>query len=406
MAYWRLVGFVAAVGLSASVLLAKPGVITTKDGRTFEGDVDEHDAETVIVTIHGGQTKFARADVTKIEYHDSALDQFNARLAKLEAKDVQGRIDLARWAFDQQQYDLSRQALEQAVAIDPKNKEAQDLLDTVRSQIRLERVKATQPATPTVGTNAREMAKASPQSDRKLLTANEINKIRQEELRATDTGVRFQFNNDVKKRYVTLANMEYGDFNAMRPLDQALAILDYNYPSGVHLADDVKVLSDPASIRDYRNILQPLLLSGCATSGCHGGPSGGRFILYIPNDNAEAVTYTNFYILQQYKQKIGEPVPNSIFDATEHRMVDRGHGSLSLLVQYGLPFDLAEFDHPDVRGYRPMFRSLNDQDLKRFITWMDETLRPIQPDYGISYTPPVGKGSPTTRATTRPTTAK
>ena len=403
----RLAGILVAMvalGLVSTSLLAKQGVVTTKSGHTFEGDVDEKDSKSIIVTIHGVQTTLERDNVEKIEYHDSLLDQFNDRLGKLDPKDAAGRVELARWAFDQQQYDLSRQALEQAIAIDPKNREAQDLLDTVRGQIRLERTRATQPSNPTVGPTAREMSKASPQTDKVLLSANEINRIRQEELRATDTGVRFNFTNQVKKRFVTLANMEYGTFNAMRPLDQALAILDYSYPSGVHLSDDVKVLSDPAAIREYRQALQPLILSGCATSGCHGGSSGGDFILYLPNENAEAVSYTNFYILQTYARKISAHT-GGVFGATERRMVDRGHGNLSLLVQYGLPSEIAEFDHPDVKGYRPMFRTLQDQDLRRFVTWMDDTLRPVQPDYGISYTPPVGKaGAATREATTKPTT--
>ncbi len=403
MVRWRLVAF-ATVGLVTSVLLAKPGVVTMKDGHTYEGDVQEKDAQSVVVTIHGGETHLSRDDISKIEYHDNVLDEFNDRMAKLDAKDVDGRIRLARWAFDQEQYDLSRQALEQALGIDPKNKEAQDLLETVRSQIRMERVKSTQPSTLTIGANAQAMAKASPQSDRKLLSANEINKIRQEELRATDNGVRFNFTNDVKKRYVTLMNMEIGTVNAMRPLDQALSILDGNYPEGVHLSDDVKVLSDPASIRDYRNLIQPLIMTGCATSGCHGGPNGGNFILYTLTDNAEAVSYTNFYILTQYVRKVGSMQPG-VFGATERRMIDRGNGHLSLLVQYALPPDIAEYDHPDVKGYRPMFHNLEDQDMRRFVTWMDDTLRPMYPDYGISYTPPVGKGMPTTRtATTKPTT--
>jgi tetratricopeptide (TPR) repeat protein len=403
MARSWLIGLLAA-GLFASVLLAKPGVVTMKDGHTYEGDVQEKDNQSVVVNIHGGETVLNRDDISKIEYHDNVLDAFNDRLAKLDANDVSGRIALARWAFDQEQYDLSRQALEQALGIDPKNKEAQDLLETVRSQIRMERVKATQPTTLSVGTNAQMMAKASPQSDRHLLTANEINKIRQEELRATDTGVRFNFTNDVKKRYATLMNMEIGTVNAMRPLDQALAILDGNYPEGVHLADDVKVLSDPASIRDYRNLIQPLIMTGCATSGCHGGPAGGNFILYTLTDNAEAVSYTNFYILTQYVKKVGNTTPG-IFAANERRMIDRGQGHLSLLVQYGLPPDIAEYDHPDVKGYRPIFHNLEDQDMRRFVTWMDDTLRPMNPDYGISYTPPVGKGMPasaTRTSTTQP----
>jgi tetratricopeptide (TPR) repeat protein len=405
---WRLVGFVVAAGLGASVLFAKTGVVTMKDGRTYEGDVQEKDAKTVIVNIHGGETFLERDGISKIEYHDSLLDQFNDQLAKLDGKDVQGRIKLARWAFDQEQYDLSRQALEQALGIDPKNKEAQDLLDTVRSQIRLQRVRTTQPTTLTVGPGAAEFARNSPQSDRKLLTANEINKIRQEELRATDTAVRFNFTNDVKKRWATLMNKEIGYLNAMRPLDQALAILDGNYPEGVHLSDDVRVLSDPASIRDYRNLIQPIIMSGCATSGCHGGPNGGKFILYTLTDNAEAVTYTNFYILTQYTKKIGSPTPG-VFGSGERRMIDRGQANLSLLVQYGLPPEIAEFDHPSVRNFRPVFHTLQDQDLRRFVTWMNDSLRPMNPDYGISYTPPVGKGSPATNPTTHaasaPTTA-
>ena len=73
----------------------------------------------ISVTIHGVQTSIAKASVTSVDYPDAYSKDFADRLAKLEASDVSGRVELARQAFNRRQYGLARQALDSALKIDP-----------------------------------------------------------------------------------------------------------------------------------------------------------------------------------------------------------------------------------------------------------------------------------------------
>src|SRR5690242_20389087 len=107
-------------GCAALVLLiivahasAKPGVVKTRDGQTYEGDVKE-DGTVVIVTTRRVPLTIQRADVESIEYLGTIDEQYAQRMAKLTEKDVNGRIDIARWAFDAGRYDLARDAVESA----------------------------------------------------------------------------------------------------------------------------------------------------------------------------------------------------------------------------------------------------------------------------------------------------
>jgi alkylhydroperoxidase family enzyme len=49
-------------------------------------------------------------------------------------------------------------------------------------------------------------------------------------------------------------------------------------------------------------------------------------------------------------------------------------------VQFGLPADLANTPHPEVEGYRPVFRTRNDPKLKQIVHWIADSLAPLQDD--------------------------
>src|SRR3954470_2172270 len=119
---------VAVLGalLCATLLLAKHGVVVTNDGTRYEGEGAEGDAD-VTVTIHGVKTTIKRENIASINYNENFDKEYADRLAKLDAKDAAGRIQLARWAMDQGHYDKARDAADQALAIDPNSREATDL---------------------------------------------------------------------------------------------------------------------------------------------------------------------------------------------------------------------------------------------------------------------------------------
>ena len=179
------------------------------------------------------------------------------------------------------------------------------MLDLVERQVRLERAAA---AGEPEGARAVQPPRTAPapSAARRLLTPDDINTIRQHELQTDDTGVRISFQGDVRKRYAEQNNMTFAEFNRLAPIEQARRILKSDDPA---MRRQVRITSDPSSLAEYKRRVQPLVLSQCATSGCHGGSAGGDFVLHSPADS-DAVAYTNFYILQQYQRRVeGRPAP-------------------------------------------------------------------------------------------------
>jgi len=394
----------------AALLHAKPGVVKTTDGQTYEGDVTE-EGTTVTVKTRKVPIVIQRANIQSIEYLGTLDEQFNQRIARLDAKDANGRVTVARWAFDQGRYDLARQALESALTLEPNNRDANAMMDSVRLQIRLERSKqnaATRGVTPPGLRPATEPSPTATQppattgniDPRVLLSADDINAIRQFELNETDTHVRINFAKDVKKRFTVMENMRLQDFNALPQFEQLQRILQHGTPD---MKQDVRIVSDPSSVLEYRRSVQQLILGSCATSGCHGAAGAGGLMLYSPADS-EAVTYTNFFILQTWSRVVGRQ--QGPFAAGERRLIDRIEPGNSLLLNFGLPPNIAEQDHPQVSGYRAIFRNRDDNGYRRVETWIRDGLRPVKPDYGITYTPPQRARGNGGELTTAPATSE
>src|SRR4051812_25545448 len=197
------------VFFTVSTAGAKTGVVTTKDGQRIEGDVTENDQE-VVVDIHGVKTHITRDNLASLVYSESFEKQFQDRLNALDPGDVRGRLDLAKWAIDQKQYDAARTAVDQVQAIDPNNREAFDLQNLIRSQARLDRASRAPSTAPGAGGPPVVPGGVAP-ADRKLLSATDINTIRQMELKPGDAGVRINFTNDVKNRFVKFRNIQLSE---------------------------------------------------------------------------------------------------------------------------------------------------------------------------------------------------
>ena len=388
--------------LAAAVLMAKPGVVKTPDGATYQGDVTTSDTSVTVTNKNGIETTLDRRNVASIEYLASPAEEFQQRISQLKPDDVDGRIQLARWAYDNRQYALARDALDAALKIDPNNRAATDMLDTVQRQVRLERNTGNSGAGSTTnasgqpaavpngasgggGAPAAEEAPQPRQEGEKFLSPEQINTIRQSEWNRSDARVRARLKGDVKKRYIDYAAANTRDFNAMNVIDQAWEILTKGTPE---MRKDVEVLTDPAALMEFRRPnVQGKILAGCATAGCHGTGGAGGFQLYSAGEN-EAVAYTNFYILQQYRKNI---------DGVERKMIDRANPESSLLIQFGLPAELAETDHPAVGNYSGIFRNRSDPTYNAIVNWMGKSLALIEPNYEIEFKPPT-----TQPATTAP----
>ena len=386
------VGAAALWALPARVADAAEGVVYGTDGRTFTGDVTESGDEVQVVK-GGISTTLPRSQVRSVEYGTFA-ERFDRTLEQLAADDEKGRVALGRQALDERDYDRAEAALQQALSIDPNDAEAQSLLATVRTQRRMPSGAASdrpRPAPPSDSSSDGPAGDDAPLAppERDFLNDEQINRIKQAELRPDDRTARVRFEGSVARDYAERKGMKYGDFSRRSQAEQADLVLG---DADEEAAKSVVVNNDPEPLATYRRQVQPIVLSGCASSGCHGGNQGGNFVLY--NNPSEAAAYTNFYILTRYKAKVGEEGGGIFSGPAERGMIERGRADSSLLLQYGLNPKTADEPHPQVQGYNGIFRAKTDPQYRTIADWMNTSLKPVAPDYGIDYTPP-GGGSDT-----------
>ena len=407
-------------GVTCSLLLARPGKVVTLQGQTFEGDVTEKPdtGEVLIVTPKGEKFTLNARNIRPIQYDPdvpgassatpagaaqagaaaqaaapapgSVQDQFQKRMAALNPADVAGRIQLARWAFERNEYDLAKQAASDAVRIDPRNQDAHTLLRTIDAQQKLQsrqpqpqarpQAQAPPQGQPEAGGQGKEQGEGQPQAPSgenmpPLLNPDQVNAIRQAEWSRSDRNVKVRLQNDVKRRFMQRSrDVRPADFNAMNAVDQGWQIVKHGTPD---MANDVRLTTDPLPLHEYRTIVQRAILPTCAAAACHGGGSASRFQLY-PRADHESEAYANFLRLSTYAWSAGEGK-----EARKHQMIDRDRPADSLLIQFALPPNVADTPHPETPGFKPVFRTLKDPKYDQFLRWISNDLAPLQRDYGI-----------------------
>ena len=379
--HWIISGIL--VCLSTSVLLAKPGIVKTHDGRTLEGDVTER-ADGVIVSIRGISSTIARDNIESVTYTGTIEEQYKKKLEALPATPTaKDHIDIARWLFDSKSYELARKEADAALRLDANSAEANTLYSTIQSQLRLEANKSTTgtgttPAgpTPVVPKPATVLGEgpAHTAAMHKFLSPDEINQVRQAEWSKDDNSVKISLTPETKRKYIESAQVNASAFNALTPQEQAREILE---KGTAEEKSKIRITGDPAVFAEYKRVIQPLILNNCAAAGCHGGPAGGKLFLY-GSPESDAASYTNFYLIMTTRLSIG---------GAERMMVDREYPDKSVLVEFGLPSELTKVSHPEVKGntWRSLFRGTEDAQYKTFMKWVGK-LVPKQPSYGVNFT--------------------
>jgi hypothetical protein len=377
-----LFGALAALSL-ASVLWARQGAVHLNDGSQIVGDVDESDPDRVVVINHGVREFFARTDITSIEYLDKLDEQFDTKLGALNAHDVAGRLDLARWVDGLGRHDLARRAAADALSIDPTNPQAMNLLKLVNDEAALARTTAHAPEPPVTRPAADANPPATPVAPMPgpYLTMDQVNQIRQLELKPDDA-FKVTFQNDVRKRYLARGEIDAISFFQLLEPEQARRILA---TGDADLARDVRIDSDPAAMYEFRQKILPIVLGGCAVSGCHNTiAASGGFSLFT-GDVSPRAEYTDFYILQHYERK------PAVRDGVVRVMIDRTHPEQSLLAEYSLPREMAAPPHPKADNFRPVYTGRNDPRYDNLLRWISLLLKPeggMYPDIHYPTTQP------------------
>jgi len=379
---WRLralaITAVALCALAATTPAVKTGIVETLDGQKFTGVITEDD-KYITVTLHNIAVRIDKRNVAKLTYTLSLDDQFSDRFSKLAADDVKGRLDLANWATDNQRPDLAVIALQDARKIDPTNRDAAIALDNAQRQIDLDARRGTTTGNPpdAGATGATSKAPAAgaakaPAVQHRLLTEDEVNIIRQNEMSPDDTSIRVRLDNGVVNRFLDAGDADAASFRQLSVAAQGVAILAANDPK---FSNDVRIITDPQPLLGFKQKVSPLIAASCASSACHGGTAGGSFGLF-PGTSTQAV-YTNFYILQTYVKSV---------DGTQFRAVDRALPDRSLVLEFSLPEGVGDVSHPKVVDYRPRFRGRGDEGYQTVLNWIT-SLKPFPPRYGIAVSP-------------------
>lgn len=370
--------------LLAGAALAEQALVVLKDGRRLVGDVTQTDAEIVLKNA-AGELRLSRDEVERIipvapRERKPAVDdeaatrkaqdaEFEKLVAALPADDVNGHFVLAQWAQDRGRWDLVARQCRQVLSHKPAHLEARELLKKAETRER-------DGSSPT---GRRMLPRVLPLSDR------DIERLRLYEFpRAGEPErVRVKFRkkgNEPELAAVVIAELEREGaleptmrrrLEKGRPHEQLQAILqttDMKYADRIEIESDLKVFDS------FRRRVLPMVTSGCAKSGCHGGEAAAVFRLPTQGGSKEALAHTSFVILDRMQ-------------TTNGALIDRESPERSLLLQYMLPASETDNPHPPMpRAHRfsPVIQNQRDPDYAMIVDWI-RSLRTPHPGYELEY---------------------
>jgi hypothetical protein len=235
--------------------------------------------------------------------------------------------------------------------------------------------------------------------------------IRRAELQDLDAAAgrgrpKISFRDGVVKRFADgQIDLDFREFNRSDDVTKALRILrDATEPE---MIEDVLVATHPISVLEYLRRVEPIILNGCATSECHGGTAASSFALH-PYARDEAISYTNFYILNTTAVRV-PGAERGVFDADSdqavvRQLIDRGVPDQSLLLSYMLPRNKTRSPHPLVKDYNGLVLSSDEAHYQIVRTWILDFLGPLPPrGYNFDFTLELPATQPAAQSTDGPT---
>lgn len=352
--------------------------VVLHDGQTITGTLVEESDEAITLLINGIRTTIETRKIRESYIQPPIEERYRAVRATIADDDAEALIQLARWLMDKGRHDLAIAELDGVLKNEPYNETARSLRVIAEQNIKLQanRNKNDEPAKPDRPRLAPERETNFP-----LLSAEDVNLIRVWEIDEKNPPTL-----TIPRETVEAAMTKYAGHPRIpdAAADRA-AIL--NAPPAEQLQllfalqarefyPQVQVHEDPEAVRIFRDQVQRTWLrNACATALCHGGTEAGRLQLARSASMEPEVYYTNMYILERYRTNEGLP------------LLDFQQPAESYLLHMGLPRRETKTPHPQVRGWRPVFRSQDDRNYRRAADWIDALWTP-RPDYGISYDPP------------------
>jgi hypothetical protein len=360
-------------------------VLFTKDGRVFSGLLVKQTPEAYVLDIAGVETTFQATLIERVRLLAPVLERYKEMRDAVPADDVERRAELVVWLADRRQLELALLEAEVLLARNPKSVSAKRLYEQIKTKAALVKPVERVPGGGPGGQREGPEGPAIRAIDFPLLNEKQINLIKVFEVDLAQNPrviVPQAVVRDLIEQYSSsplIPATRSGREELVRRPGVELLNLIYRLRAR-EFYDRVQILDHPESLRRFRDEVQrTYVLNACATSGCHGGTEAGRLQLATFRANSDQAVYTNFYILQQYRTDTGEPLLN--LDQPER----------SLLVQYGLPRELARSRHPAVLldgkdQWKAGLSGPDDRRLKATVEWIKGLYRP-RPEYEMEYEP-------------------
>ncbi len=319
---------------------------------------------------------------------------YQRRLNQLAPGDIASHYQLAEWCRDNKAYNLLLRQARYVLSLDGGHANAQLLYRIAVEKLKQQSAQS-RPA---------EGADPAESTDGELLTPAQIQKLRWAEflyprseqppsgngrdLRAREprsrTGrradrdqptefLRVRFGRDVLRDFLDQmsghrdfdSRSERTDFLEFTPTRQVQLIREH---SGEQYQPEIEITNDPLIFREFQQIY-PLVMNGCGTLGCHGGPAAQAWRLRTVRPKTDPNLYTNWLILNRVRRG------NSL-------LIDRYQPEDSLLLEYGLPLNEATQHHPDQIPL--MFTAgRRDASYRAILAWIETLAVPV-PRTGVN----------------------
>lgn len=357
-------------------------------GDSAEGRVLSVEPESYVVRIGGLGVTVRLADIDELIVLPPVEERFRQMRAVIDPEDADSMAALANWCFERGLYEESLRVIDDAIDRAPTDVDLQSLRDMMRAQIELAKIRRVREAREEMDAllepepeedGARRAPRPYPNFP--LLNDEQINLLKVFEVnlrRPPRILIDRETVDTLISRYAANplipATREGRDaFKRRSPAD----ILGVMFRVQARdLYPEVRVVGHPESMRTFRDQVHAgWLINSCATNRCHGGEDARDFILFNRRPSAARSFYTNFLIIERYRTAEGQP------------LIDYLSPDRSILLQMGLERSHAITPHPDVEGWKPVFRSRESRGFLRAVEWIESMYRP-RPEHPIDYVPP------------------
>ncbi len=337
---------------------------------------------TLTVRIDGVETTWPESSIQRLIVLIPPAERAAMMRGYIDDRDLARRVVLAEWMRAQGLFDEAAAELRGVLAEDASYPRAARLLEVVESLIAARDAMRARP----VPEEARPAAPRAPDAPRveylppRALTPDEVNLLRVYEIDLASPPP-LKIDRDTIERLLDtyqgspfIPSTRVGREEFLRLPEWKILDIMFRLRAR-ELYGSVRVGGDPETFTRFRDDVQTRwLVNACATNRCHGGAAAGRLRLINERAGGTEAVYTNFLILNRFVMSDGRT------------LISENDPEASPLLEMGLPRDDAGRGHPDVRGWRPVFRNRFDRGYRAAVAWINSLYRP-RPEYPIEYDP-------------------